>query len=260
MAQRDIDPFEIGRRGLAIPFREFPIWFDCAFWPFAIAIGSAVARSQSIEISPLLVQPVGWGAEAIFDWCWMIALSRGTSLHLLTFPIHRSFWLFVVLKLGLSAIGWAFSALLSILFSAALVGEVMFLDVSGPLVQLVALILAPLLLGVGIWAGLRLMIWPAHCAASGRLVGPGTIWRNMQDHSFDALVICVVTTGPFLLAAIGEIILARTTQLIDRLNPEVLTGLATVIGTYSSGAFDAALLIAYYAIFAPRDSQPDIGS
>jgi hypothetical protein len=252
MAQREIDPFEIGRRGLAVPFREFPIWFACAFWPFALTIGGIVLRARGGEIPPVINAPAGWIAGAIFDWCWMTALARNTTIQLITFPAAPSFWLFVVLKLGLSAASWIFSGLLSLVLFAALDGEMPYLDLSGPLVQVGALMLAPLLLSVGIWVALRLMIWPAHCAASGRLAAPKTIWSGMQDHSFDALVICVIAASPYLVMTIGELVLARTTEVIARLDPVVLNIIDAVTGTYSNGAFDAAMLVAYTAIFGSR--------
>lgn len=253
MASREIDPFEIGRRSLAIPFREFPIWFVCALWPFAWAIGMALAKRHAIVIPPLLRDPAGWIVDTIFDWCWMTALCRSTTLQVLTFPAKRGFWLFLVLNLGLSAAFAAFSLLLGILIGAALEGGVFFIDVSGSLVQLVGVIAAPLLFFAGLWIGLRLMIWPAHCVATGRLMAPRTIWRGMENHSFDVLIISVITTGPSLLLTLGAFILERTTDLFDAVSPAVFSNVGTVIGIYSTGAFDAVMLIAYYAIFAPKE-------
>ncbi|HVZ00396.1 MAG TPA: hypothetical protein VHA35_12875 [Dongiaceae bacterium] len=253
MATRDIDPFEIGRRGLAIPFREFPIWLACAVWPFAFAVGTAYARRHAIDVPPLVRTPARWLADAIFDWCWMTALCRSTLLHLLTFPARRGFWLFLVVTLGLSAFSTALAAMLGTLVTAAMWGGIFFLDVSGPLVQIAGVVGAPLLFLAGVWIGLRLMIWPAHCAATGRLAGPRTIWRGMQDHSFDALIIGLVTVGPSLLLALGWFILARGTGLLDHASADLMSAVSLAVNTYSTGAFDAAMLIAYYGIFAPKE-------
>jgi hypothetical protein len=105
-----------------------------------------------------------------------------------------------------------------------------------------------------LWVSLRLLIWPAHCAASGRLAGPATIWRGMQNHSFDALTIGLVTVGPILLVMLAGFILERTTGFLTGLNSQVFEGISTVLGTYTNSAFDAAMLIAYYAIFAAKET------
>jgi hypothetical protein len=101
MARNEIDPFEIGRRGLAIPFREFPIWLACALWPFAAATMVELSRRGMIALPDWAADPISWIAAAIFDWCWMTALCRSTVFQLATFPVARGFWLFLILKLGL---------------------------------------------------------------------------------------------------------------------------------------------------------------
>ena len=254
MAQREIDPFEIGRRGLAIPFREFPIWLACALWPFAMAALDEAIRRGAIAIPDWVTEPADWVTGAIFDWCWMTALCRSTTLQLLTFPAARSFWLFLVLQVGLSVFSWLFSGLLEILFFAAFAGDIPFTDISGTGVQLLAILLAVPTILLGIWVGLRLSIWPAHCAATGTLVGPRTIWRGMQDHSFDMFIIIVVTAVPALLFFGGLYFLAHDTLDTETLVTALRTA-STVIGTYTKGAFDAAMLIAYFEIFAVKAAR-----
>jgi hypothetical protein len=252
MATPDIDPFEIGRRGLAIPFREFPIWLACALWPFAFAVAIAIAQKQAADTPPLVRGPVGWIVDTVFDWCWMTALCRSTVRQFLTFPAARGFWLLIVLKLCLSVLSWVLRALLAVLATAAFAGTIPYIDASGVWIQLAGIVIGPIFVLAAIWIGLRLMIWPAHCVASGRLVGPRTIWQGMQGHSFDGLVMLLITSGPLLLFFTGEFIAARTLDGFPTIDPVWFQGIVVVIGTYTNGAFDAAMLVAYYAIFVPK--------
>jgi len=249
MARRDIDPFEIGRRGFTITFREFPIWLACAVFPFAAAVLVALARRQSIEVSPWIVEPARWIADAIFDWCWMTALCRSTTLQLLTFPATRGFWLFLILLAGLDAAWWVYSNALGIIGFAAITGGVLLIDLEGPLVQVAGIILLVLMLQLGIWAGLRLMIWPAHCAATGKLVWPRTIWRSMQDHSFDMLIIAAITIGPLLLFAGGQLLALRGGAEAALIGSTPMLIADLILSVFTRGAFDAAALVAYFGIF-----------
>lgn len=256
MAKREIDPFEIGRRGLAIPFREFPIWFACATWPFAAAALAEATRRGLIAVPEAALEPIDWIATAIFDWCWMTALCRSTVLQLVTFPAMRAFWLFLLLSLGLELAWWLFGGLLSILGVAAYLGLVPFTDWSGLGVQLIGILLAVPLVLLAIWASLRLAIWPAHCAATGTLVGPQVIWRGMQDHSFDMLIIIVIMLGPALLLAAGAQFFLPL-ELGDSAQVAMaIRAATTVVGVYLGGAFAAAALIAYFEIFVVKAPGP----
>jgi len=247
MARNEIDSFEIGRRALAIPFRELPIWLACAIWPFAAAVLLELSRRGTVTLADWALEPVSWIADAIFSWCWMTALCRSTVLQLVTFPVAPGFWLFLILNLGLELVWWGFSAILGIVGVAAYAGYIPFLDWDGIAIQLIGLLLTLSLVVLSIWVSLRLAIWPAHCVATGRLVKPSAIWRGMRDHSFDMLVIGVITIGPILLF-IGAIALMG--EIRDLAKTGALQLGATVLRTYIAGAFDAAMLIAYFGIFA----------
>jgi len=254
MARREIDPFEIGRRSLAIPFRELPLWFACALYPFAGAFLEEAGRRGWISLSDWVATPVDWLTEAIFEWCWMTVLCRSTVLHLVTFPLARGFWLFLLLQLGLALFWWLYEGLLSILGFAAYMGLVPFTDLTGMAVQVAGVVLAIPTVVLAIWASLRLAIWPAHCVATGTLVGPRVIWRGMQDHSFDMLVIGIITVGPALLLVAAFYFLGR--ELVD--SASLVTAIragAAVVKVYVGGAFAAAALIAYYEIFAVQAAK-----
>ena len=250
MARHEIDPFGIGRRGLAIPFREFPIWFACALWPLAVAILEEAARRGIVTVPDWANTPAEWIAMAIFDWCWMTALCRSTTIQLVTFPAERCFWLFLLLKLALDGLRWLFYAVLSILALAGYSGIIPFIDWTGSGVQLLSGGLAVAMLLLGIWVSLRLLIWPAHCVATGTLAGPRIIWRGMQDHSFDMFIIAIVTTGPALLIVGALYFFAREVSTAEIDAP--LRAIVTVVKVYVTGAFDAAMLIAYFEIFAMK--------
>src|SRR5262245_31199615 len=142
MARLEIDPFEIGRRGLAIPFREFPIWLGCALWPFAATALDVAARRGLIVMPAEATAPIDWIAGTIFEWCWMIALCRSTTRQIVTFPAWRGFWLFVLLNLVLAALWWLFTVLLGIFSVAAYAGFAPFIGVSGTGVQVMGVVLA----------------------------------------------------------------------------------------------------------------------
>jgi hypothetical protein len=246
MARQELDPFEAGRLGLTIPWRDLGIWFACALGPFAVLVLAELHGSTRPE---WLWEVLDGVSVAIFDWCWMAALCRTTARPIVTFPIERSFWLFLILQAGIAVVWWLFSALIGMVGLAAFTGHVLLLDSSGVGVQVIASILLLLALVLSLWVGLRLSIWPAHCVATGVLVGPQVIWRKMRDHSFDMLIISIITIGPILLFLGAMYFVLRASPGLTS-NLFLLKAAGTAAGLYVRGAFDAASLIAYFAIFA----------
>jgi hypothetical protein len=116
-------------------------------------------------------------------------------------------------------------------------------------VQLGGVVLALSLFVLGIWVSLRLAIWPAHCVATGTLVRPSVIWRGMKDHSFDMFIMGIITTGPMLLFVGGLYLIGRLDGLADTTGMQAA---ATMLKVYVTSAFDAAMLIAYFEIFAMK--------
>jgi len=260
---RDLNWWEIGALSLKIPFYQWRTLIACLI-PAAIAYAAVfVAADYNLPfllniydgraIENLPRNTARLIAELLFQWCWMTALWHNTMRHIVTFPAHSSFWIYLVLFAGLTAIA-------SIVSIALAVGQSLIWHSLAPAGYYSAI---PLYITLGIfglflgWIFLRMAIWPACIVAHRRFVSPVLVWRSTSNLAWDFFLLFLMIAFPFTL--LGFLLLTFGPAFVPRghlhLGSIIIYWVTQTASFYSMAAGCAAWLLAFAEIANRRDAK-----